>query len=591
MKKGTVLATVPRAAWLEASKDESGSPTIPSMVEEMLQELGAGSESDFASFLQQLSGVDLRSHPLMWDDEEVQWVKASPDTYEEVMRERALADERIAEMMPKMLAQTASADVSAEGLRERLRWALCLAEAYGVELEGDGEKIMALCPLLAEIRNTSKAKAANVAFRAGPDALSLVAVRRLRPGQELLQNSAPEASNSWLLAHLGIVPGAELPGVPADLDLIDMNANCGGTIAVPPLTAADFPSRDHMAEKLALLSQYAGVELAAPRLPDLPVSKVGFRLPDEAIGVGRLLPTARFLCSDVRANPAEVQERLAIQFVRFFQHCQLEGGLPPTDLVRSARARGEEQMPEVGYTVDLEMTARRLVAKWCSESVVKLNEAVNAVSTATGLPTGSAEGVIMVGPGQTVMAHFKARRSNGSLGKSRQPRQARVISVEPEAGTVRLEFVANNRRHEVPSSWVVEAQAIPVAGLLSSGISPERLARARLAITLLRTERAVLARMMTTLLESAVAIEELDKLASSFSKTGDEENAKKCLDKIQEFLAQEMFVLDEETAALQPLSLKQLLVDENDGEIVPRWSLPPVTSGFGPTVELGEASP
>jgi len=158
---------------------------------------------------------------------------------------------------------------------------------------------------------------------------------------------------------------------------------------------------------------------------------------------------------------------------------------------------------------------------------------------------------------------------------------------------VRLEFLANSRRHEVPGNWVVGAEPVPSAGLLGSGISPQRLERGKLAITLLRTERAILGVYVDALSKSADTIEELQRLLKQYTGANDKANIEKCNASMQSFLARELMELDEETASLQPQSLDQMPpLKGPDGEDVgqrdlnkPIWNMPPVgPSAFSPEV-------
>merc|ERR1719221_2018151 len=127
-------------------------------------------------------------------------------------------------------------------------------------------------------------------------------------------------------------------------------------LQIPPIPISEFPSASHMGAKLRLLAQHAGLELSAPRLPDLPIEKTAFKLPDETIGTGRLLPTARFLISEIQTLPGDVQEWVRRFYVRFFQHCELPGGLPDVNISEEGRP-GMERTLSLGYTAELEVNA------------------------------------------------------------------------------------------------------------------------------------------------------------------------------------------------------------------------------------------
>jgi len=451
----------------------------------------------------------------------------------------------------------------------------------------------ALCPLLSDVKNTSR-RAAPTCFQASSTHLSLIAMQPVKPGEELFQKMAEGESGAQLLASLGIVPGAEQLGVPGDKELLEMNMSATTMLQIPPIVISDFPPSTYVGLKLQLLADYAGLELAAPRLSTASVKKTSFKLPDEAIGTGRLLPTARFLNAEIQALPGSSTEWMNRFFVRFFKHCNLEGGYPSLDNAQQIdpKSDGTQRMM---YTAELEVQARNLVAQWCREAIIDYAAVVDEISRATGLPVGSGEGVIVVTPGQVVLSYFKSRRKDGSTGKSRKPREARVISVGDS--TLRVEFLANGRRHEVPSGWVVGAQPVPTAGLLAAGCTPDGLKRGKLAITLLRTEKAILGMYLRALTQSAEVLQGLLSQAKNCNDLGDIAGLEKCSAAIRDFLSREMLELDEETQSLQPQTLDQLPQLGEDGQPLPPtdpnrplWNLPPVSempeSAFVPDVVM-----
>ncbi|CAK0824544.1 unnamed protein product [Prorocentrum cordatum] len=149
------------------------------------------------------------------------------------------------------------------------------------------------------------------------------------------------------------------------------------------------------------------------------------------------------------------------------------------------------------------------------------------LSEQTGVPIGNKEGVVEVQPGQVVMAHFKAKRSDGKVSKSRKPREALVLSVDK--AVVRVEFTSNRRRHELDPSWIVELKTAPAAGLLTAGSSPSRLGRAKLAMTILRVEKAILDFYTDTFEKVWGYIEELLGSYSEMLRRNDEKEALKFL--------------------------------------------------------------
>lgn len=575
--------TVPRTAWLEATEQE-GEEAEEALAWRLLQEVWRGPDSEYEPFVRQLQRKDVSAHPIMWTEKEVEWIAVSPEGFEAVNEQRATAEKRVGSLLQR--ARSAPEGEVPQALLEderalagELRWALSLVEVAGVGMEDSetGTSFAAFCPLMGDVRYTFQRKAPTV-FQVTEKQLTLRAAMPGKPGDELLQKIEEDLPSGVVLANYGVVPGAEHLGVPSDEELLEMNMGATAMLQIVPLRISDFPPETCMGMKVNLLSEYAALELAEPRLPTTPVHKTAFKLPGEAIGRGRLLPTARFLISELQSLPGNIQDWMHRYFVRFFRHCKLDAGYPPVDQEYDVE---KDKQDSLHYTSELEVKARQLVCEWLDCAILNYTAAVDRIAQETGLPTGSSAGVILVTPGQTVLSHFKSKRQDGSTHKSRTPREARVVSLGDS--TVRLEFLANGRRHEVPSTWIVGAQPIPSAGLLQSGISPEAMKRGKLAITLLRTERSIMGYYLSKLSKSAEVLEGFLTKAQTFAQMGDVTNARKCANTVQDFLAKETMELDAETESLQPQSLDQMPQLDEDGQVVPNtdvnkpiWNMPSV---------------
>eukprot|EP00929_Paragymnodinium_shiwhaense_P082406 TRINITY_DN4340_c0_g3_i1.p1 TRINITY_DN4340_c0_g3~~TRINITY_DN4340_c0_g3_i1.p1 ORF type:complete len:870 (-),score=204.03 TRINITY_DN4340_c0_g3_i1:78-2687(-) len=594
---GEPVLTLPMTAWLAPKEGDRGSPA--SLAWTLLQELWAGESSEYEPLVSWLRRINIEHHPILWDEVEVNWLQPSPEAFEEVNKTRADAAERVETLLGK--ARQLKADggqvslpdnlaADEEALKEEIKWALALVQAWGILIEDPvtHEEVVHLCPLLTDVRNTS-GTSCSVDFGESAEGPELLAQKKLRPGEELTQRCMPDGSSAAFLAEMGLVPGAEQPGVPKDTDLIEMNSNRRVLLQIPAITIDMFPSEAHIKPKLRLLSEYASLDLAAPRPETAPPDRICIRLPEEAVETGRLLPTARFLMSQVTVTglSLDLDQECSMLFNEFFRHCKLERYPEVEDKYQG--------MFSVERSGDVEVMARSLVADWCTARINEYTTAIELTAQETGLPTGTRNGIISFGVGHTVMAYFKAKRKDGTTAKSRTPRQAKVCSVNEEDMTVRLEFMGNKRKHEVPADWIVEAQPTAVAGLLSSGVTPTRIKRAKLAITLLRTERAVLFYMYDAFALVAKTIDGLVKKARRLRENGNDVEADKCQAVIEDFLAKEIEGIDDEKAeALLPTKLEQLpnLPDENgvvaprDSDL-PRWGLPQVkTDGM-----LGDLEP
>eukprot|EP00931_Biecheleriopsis_adriatica_P121046 TRINITY_DN96126_c0_g1_i1.p1 TRINITY_DN96126_c0_g1~~TRINITY_DN96126_c0_g1_i1.p1 ORF type:complete len:830 (-),score=187.22 TRINITY_DN96126_c0_g1_i1:77-2518(-) len=585
VKREQDLFSIPRAAWLLPEENAGGCLT-EALAWRLLTECWAEEASAFAPFVRQLRRRDMAEHPINWEDDEVEWLKESAEAYEAAKSIRVLNQQRAARLLARTLAEVPDIfeqrfGSSEDALTKELTWALALVEAQGLQFEDDsGREVVALCPLLADVRSSFNAKGPNIAFDFdGPDSLKMLSLKRVKPGEELLQGME-QASSAWLLANLGIVPGSELPGVPDDQELIERN-HWGTCMLVPPeMDPLENPANTYMAKKLDLLKEYADIDLAGPRLPGSSVAKSAFILPAEATGRGRILPTARFLLSDFEGMD-DIDLWMARWFTLFFQHCKLERGYPDHGARKGSQEEKDvEQTLEMAFGAEVDVTARQLAMSWVQEANYQKTQAIEAIASKTGVQIGNAQGLVLVSEGQSCMAYYKAKRKNGSPGKSRKPREARVISIGD--ATLRVEFVGNRRRHEIPANWVVSSQPMPDAKLLTEGCSPARQLRGKLAITLLRSERALLGVYLEVLASQTTAIEELNEKAAYMKKTKDEKGLEKVSHVLKHFWNQELVEVNSELAAVQPQSLEDLpkLTGEDDVTFdKPLWRAPEGSEG------------
>ena len=572
VNEGKELFSIPCDAWLVPDKAEDSS-SLEALAFRLLRELWK-EESSFAPFVNYLRRQDLSSHPIFWEDEEVEWLRPSPEGFESVMQLRVRTEERVARLMARVAAEVPQVwqrfEGEEEALAKELRWALATVETKSIQTEDETGSLVALCPLLGEI-HVIAAGPEVVGFETeGSRCLVFTALKSLRPGEQLFKRV--EQSGAWLLANLGVVPGSEKPGVPSDADLVESNMSGTCWLPGPETDPGSYPRQTYMQTKMELLQEYAKLDFRGPRIPGTPCKNYSFVLPDEAMGRGRLLPAGRFLIADIAGMGSDVKLWMERWFVRFFRHCNLES-YPSARSSASEDEQADEVLTMV-HDTQIEVQARRTVATWAQQALLDKNRMIERIAGSTGLPLGNTDGVIVVQEDQTVMAYFKAKRKDGSVGKSKKPREAVVLSIMED--TLRVQFVGNKRRHEIPQHWVVSSAPSPNPKLLASGCSPERLARGKLAITLLRNEKAITGLVVETLSEAADMLEELGNGVEACKERKDTENADKLMKIIRQYLDREMVELDEEMAQCLPKSLADVPSDPGHKPYLdkPLYSLP-----------------
>lgn len=173
------------------------------------------------------------------------------------------------------------------------------------------------------------------------------------------------------------------------------------------------------------------------------------------------------------------------------------------------------------------------------------------------------------------MSHFKARGLDGETKKSSRAVEAVVVDPDDGDGTARLRFVKSGKRQKIPPHWVVDLPAD--ADGLGFERAPNRTARGRLALALLRSEWQVLRSFRVDLLTTARTILETTRYTQSLSKTDqDEHETRKILEKLYDELQAR-----EEDADEDGISPWMTFDDQPAEEIVPGSTIPHLRSPGG----------
>jgi len=277
--------------------------------------------------------------------------------------------------------------------------------------------------------------------------------------------------------------------------------------------------------------------------------------------------------------PGDQEEWAKVFFNHIFEPCQLPEY--PEEDASLGKQLVEGNLKALSWTAELENAARDLISQWCQAAIVVNGTAINNIIADTGLPAGTGGGLLVVNHGDTVLAHFKAKRADGSSGKSRKPREAHVLDLTEDIA--RVQFLSNNRRHEVPRDWVVGVQPVPNPKLLKAGCTPEKVARGKLAIALLRSETALLSCFYQGMRESGETIDKLIKEAHAAAERDDLKALNMFNNALRDFLAKQDTELNEDLEAVQPQNLRDLqrLRADQVSEIEaatdkPLWNMPSI---------------
>jgi hypothetical protein len=157
--KGRDVATFPKECWLSAEGDDELSAR-EALAWRFLEERWAGDASEFAPFVRWLSRKDMSLHPILWDDEEVMWLRASPEGVYHVALQRKEADGLVERLLERCSGAAVPAELAAdrEALSAQLLWTVALVQEQGLQAEVDGRSAMALCPLVGDLRNAPSLK-------------------------------------------------------------------------------------------------------------------------------------------------------------------------------------------------------------------------------------------------------------------------------------------------------------------------------------------------------------------------------------------------------------------------------------------------
>lgn len=508
---------------------------------ELLSAVWAGSDGPLSSFIRFLERDRLARHPLLWEDDEVSGLAPSYQAYETILAERQNNRVRLeglcvrARASPEVVPESLLADEDA--LKAQILWALAMVEARGIQIqpEADSDKAMAfLVPLIHEERYTHKEEERNLRLVFGAKGLELFAGTDIAPGTSLFGASLPAATlnNSLLLASKGIVPGSEKASTHIDVELADMNRNADVMVDIYPPTGLD--EEDPLqALKHELLIEYA--QLRFPPPPDEGMTPWSCSLPRDLGPKGRLLRAARFLIWATGAEDKRPSDEMVkAAFCRFFRDCDLPNGMPDA---------GGLEKAEQTWSIEAEIVTVDFMVRLLTQRVADYDEYIQTITAGAGLKRLKRDDdgpSATLAPNCTVLAHFKSKGKDGTIVKSKKPRPAAVIEVLPDQDTVRLEFLENQKRHEVPVSWISHVDqpedGSPAGGPASSSSTSERQLRAELTTTLLRADRAVLDIDLRYLRYHLGRLNWLRDQAISCNQRGDEKGQEKLVVILQDLM-------------------------------------------------------
>lgn len=596
-----VLVEIPHTCFL-TPKEGQDMTSLEELAWRLLLESWAGDASEFAPLIRRLRKRDLSTHPNFWDEEELEWLKASAEAYAEVQAGRGRAEARVARLLSRATSPGSAALVPAalsedlEALENSIRWAVTLAQVSGINLSSTPLKCLAICPLESDVKFACGTEAAPpLIVVPTPTGVQLAAFTSIKPGQELFRDG--EMTNAEYLAFFGVVPGSELPGIPSAVELLDANFNNRIRMQTLPIPITGYDPANRMDLKLKLLKKYLGLNLDDPRLPSTPVEEISVPLPEEP-GMGRLMPVMRFLLANLESVEGDQDLIHRIAFNIYFQHCELPE-YPEADesLLSQETLTRLQSLPT---DVQIEVFGSRLLMDWVWYAIMLRADAIPKITEMTGIPSAEEGFAGVVQPGQIVMAHFKAKRADGSVAKSRDAREAKVLTTDKNK--VRLEFIGNQKRHEVPWDWVVGLDRVPSPQLLQKGCTPARLARGKVAMTLLRAEEAMLGIFFDLWDARRSQLEEWEEELNLLMERGMENMVLEKMAEFKQWIESEQTQTPEADLYLNPNSWRklskemseQMIKESPDGvkelkdpewvEPEPRWNLPSVFAP--PSVEF-----
>ncbi|CAK0824540.1 unnamed protein product, partial [Prorocentrum cordatum] len=275
---------------------------------------------------------DMSLHPILWEQEEVMWLKASPDGYFQMTLKRFEADGIVGRLLERCPGAAVPAKLASD--QEGAGGGAAVgrgpgAGEQGLQVEVDGRTALALCPLVGELKNAPRLEASdtnllpNVAVGTPVEDRGRLGARVADLGAAATAGAGPElqrrlmGNTAVVFARYGVVPGTNEPGALSDMDLMDMNPECTALVMPNAGTLAQVGVKGAgLAEKHAIAKEFAGINLDWPIPDDEPVMSIFLRFPNETLGRGRLLPLCRWLAIDLPKDPQEISSRRSRMFSR-----------------------------------------------------------------------------------------------------------------------------------------------------------------------------------------------------------------------------------------------------------------------------------
>ncbi|CAL1171209.1 unnamed protein product [Cladocopium goreaui] len=438
LSTGQKFLEIPKRAWITVPGTDDVD-VEESLAAELLKEKSKGTKSKFEPYVDFLWRRDLVQHPIFWTQEEISWLSRCKEVQNAVLALQELTQQRVERLRQKLPGAS----------EDDIRFALCLVECRAITTSSVAG---AFVPVLDHFRNDSSG---DPAILVGDDGLAsgpmvAVALADLEPGMEL-RNCFDSVSNQELFTQYGEVQ-LRMDGEDA---LPEVNAYNEVPLPLRLLPEHWKGNSEGVKEaKVELLQRRIGIDLS---------SEAFLRLPMDAMPSGRLLPLVRFI---QRPLPAAGKEAACEQlFDSLFKDCHpslLSGGTgqwePEAVEAPPAPANAEE--------LHMEVQARKLAADWYENLIGNYNRMSERIQQdihdnvlETSSSSSSSPGDFKIELAEITNAYYKAKRKDGSTGKSRKAKECRVLSSSPSEGTVVVQFLENGVRHTIPEDWIIKKTA------------------------------------------------------------------------------------------------------------------------------------
>jgi len=464
LSPGQKFLKIPKQAWITVAATEDGD-VEESLAAELLKERAKGSKSKFEAYIDFLWQRDLAHHPIFWTEKEISWLAGFKEVQNAVLSLQELTQKRVDNLLEKLPTNTTEDDI---------RFALCLVESRAITTTAVPG---AFVPILDHFRNDSSG---DPAILVGDDGLAsgpmvAVSLATLDPGSEL-RNCFDSVSNQELFTQYGeVLIRMEEDAMP--------EVNAYNEVPLPiRLRPEHWKGNSDGAKqaKVKLLQKRAGIDLS---------SEAFLRLPMDAMPSGRLLPLARFIQSPLQGT---IGKEAACEelFNSLFKDCHpsLLGGSEQWEPVLV-----EAEAPQNAEELYIEVQARKMAMDWYEKLIGNYNRSSERIqqdihdSVLKTSSSSSSSGDFQVELAEITKAFYKAKRKDGSTGKSRKSKECRVLSSSPSEGTVVVQFLENGVRHTIPEDWIVKgtSQGEP------SQDSYDKRARGLLALALMACQGSV----------------------------------------------------------------------------------------------------